>query len=95
MEEGKGRSLTPEEVSDIVVGASETISKRLDEGAVIVPKLIRAALDFYMWLSNAGRIEEDYFSQSRSNLRDDASRNEKTRPITRGARLKEQSCPIL
>lgn len=62
------RKLTQEEILTIVESASMTISNKLEEGAVIVPKLIRAALDFYVWLMQADKIEEEPASKSRDVL---------------------------
>lgn len=53
------RQIDQEEIVNIVVGVSDTLAKRLTDGAVIVPKLIRAALEFYQWLAAEDRVKED------------------------------------
>jgi len=53
------RKLSHDEIIDIVMATSHTMEKKLQQGAVIVPKLIKAALAFYRWLAEHDKIDEE------------------------------------
>jgi hypothetical protein len=64
----KSQKVTPEEIKDIVLSAGDMIEKKLDpervqsffeQGAQIVPALIKATIAFIQWLSDENRIEEE------------------------------------
>lgn len=52
------RKLTPEEVAVIVEEESARISAKLETGALLIPKLIKAAFEFYQWLTIHGKLDQ-------------------------------------
>lgn len=56
--EMEGRQLSQEEIAIIVQEASDSISQKLNTGAVLIPKLIKAAFEFYRWLTENNMIEK-------------------------------------
>lgn len=57
--EVEGRKLSQEEIAVIVQEASDGISKKLETGAVLIPKLIKAAFEFYRWLTENDMIDDE------------------------------------
>ena len=53
------KKLTQEEICLIVESAGINIANQLNKGSVIVPKLINAAFEFFFWLKNAGKFDEE------------------------------------
>ena len=55
----ESRKLSHEEITHIAMSSADTISKKLEDSAIIIPKLVKAVVEFYSLLVNAGRIERD------------------------------------
>lgn len=53
------RKLNHEEIADIVLASTDTVAKKLQDSSVIIPKLVKAVIEFYSLLVNAGRVEVD------------------------------------
>lgn len=59
------RKLTEDEIIEIIETSQYKIEKKFEEGAVIIPTLIKAAFAFYQWLTDNGKIKENEGGQSR------------------------------
>jgi len=55
----EARKLSHEDITQIAMSSADTISKKLEDSAIIIPKLVKAVVEFYSLLVNAERIELD------------------------------------
>jgi hypothetical protein len=65
----KMRTVDIDEIVTVAESVSQTLESKLGEGAILLPQLINAAINIYLWLAKDNRIDEEE-TQSRNILQE-------------------------